>query len=151
MDSDDVLHSKAIEVLIKETKISNDSFCFCGLEKVFSYDKIDIFSLINAQFNSLSIQTKSDVIRIHGYPVASIYRMDIIKKYHLHFNQNCKYMENNVFNSLYFMNISSFRYVNDNLYFYMQLSGSLTHPKNKLEIIKKREWHMRYFSRIYEL
>ena len=140
LDSDDYVTTDMYEKLWNQAKKYNAEACMCGITRVFNGAEIAYDLVLEKGFyNKAEIQ--NDIIYrmigsapddVHestiGYSMCTgIYKLDVVKKYHMKFYSEREYkLEDVLFKIEYYSYINRFTYISDSCYKYRYNENSLT-------------------------
>ncbi len=125
VDSDDYIEINSYSKLLSHIDNKTELICYN-----YKYDNNGECSEAIVELKTGSISKSSlynEIIKeksICGYPWNKLYRLDIIKKFNIKFDEDIKIMEDLIFNLKYLEVISNIKYVDDAIYYYVQRENS---------------------------
>lgn len=140
LDSDDYVAPDMYEKLWNQAKKYNAEACMCGTTRVFDGVEIDYDLVLEKDFYN-RVEIQNDIVYrmigsapddVHestlGYSMGTgIYKLDIVKKYHMKFYSEREYkMEDVLFKIEYYSYINGFTYISDSCYKYRCNDSSLS-------------------------
>ena len=146
LDSDDLIVPFYFEHLVKAIYDYNYEFVFCNVvqcEKNIDLNSFsDVFKISEFEYGS-----NTSLIKRYGYSCGAVFKTSIIKNNNIKFNEDCSYMEDNLFNFNYLKYVKSAAYVESAVYCYINYSSSLAHQKDKLIIVNKTKQTLDSFEK----
>ena len=134
IDSDDIVKDNYIERLLKPLVFSDISFTVCRYKSIDedSNDTVgqiygpDAIGDLSNDFYELTMLNGI----LYG-PWAKLYKLDLINKHHIRFNEKLSNGEDQLFNFAYYRYIKQYCFVNEELYFYRNRKNSLSKSKTQ--------------------
>lgn len=136
IDSDDLIVPFYVEHLVLAMEQKKYDFVFSDMFECGADVALDSFST-TLEAKDFGYGSRSDIIRKHGYSCGCLFKTNIVKENNIRFCEDCRYMEDNIFNLEYLKSVKSVGYVKSAVYCYIRYDGSLTHPKDKMALIEK--------------
>ncbi|MFL2136707.1 glycosyltransferase family 2 protein [Ruoffia sp. FAM 24228] len=135
LDSDDVFDPRYLEAMFQRYEedpsidlvacsyTRNNKYIYLGDRNITNYDMVT---------------TILDEDGPMGYVCNKLYRSDVLREHHVHFDETLHYGEDLLYNVTYLSHIKKVGYVNEVLYFYVvgetSISSRLNHPKTLTHI-----------------
>lgn len=140
VDADDYVEPHMMETLYQEAKANNLDLVICNFSKVDTQGKL--LSYHDHSNFEHKILERNQVIRefllnrkelVEGFSWNKLIKLSLFKDFNIRY-PNIKYEDiPTIFSIL--TKINRCKYINDNLYYYVQHAGSITNTKNKENII----------------
>lgn len=149
LDSDDYLHPKAIEILLKEFSegidIVRGNYYFIRNKKIFKNNKFPSFEKINSKemLNKYMMQNS-----IWNTVWGQLIKMEYCKK--VRFDKNIRIGEDLLFNYQLYNNVKMIKCVNFHLYYYVDNCNSITRALNSNSIKKNMNDIIKNYEFLYK-
>lgn len=137
VDSDDKIDSTYVEKMINKLDAGKNELVIC------EYADVDYTGEIIEQHvnKELTGDLKKDYCKVHfsgpflAGMLGKIYVLDIIKKYHIRFDETMDYCEDSVFNNTYFLYVNKYEFIDECLYYYVHNNMNSLSRRLRVEML----------------
>lgn len=133
MDADDWLEPTFLESFFCSTGNVNNDIVFQGFQREYPDGRSEKMFAMDSDTTTTS---KEDIIcklykeHVYGWAWCKLFRREIINKYHLRYDESLNLWEDELFTTEYLKHAKTVRTVNNHLYHYRILQGSLMQTNN---------------------